>query len=154
MSALEEQRNFIEMQFAKFEDCLDTIKAEVTKNANDIKKLKADHKGLSTNLTKTEETFQSTCSRLEASTAELEDRSHRDNICIVNLPEKKKIENSNASGIVASSLFKWFPALAGEKLEVMRAHCIGPERNTRGSRRLICKMLRYTDRYRILKSEV
>lgn len=32
-SALMEQRTFIEMQFAKFEDRLDIIKTEVTKNS-------------------------------------------------------------------------------------------------------------------------
>ncbi len=38
-------------------------------------------------------------------------------------------------------------------MEVMRAHRIGPERSTdRGSRTLICKMLRYTDHDRILKA--
>ena len=74
-ATLAEQRTFIEMQFAKFEDRLDSIKTEVTKNSNNIKKLKVDHKELSTHFTKTEETFQNTCSKLEASIAELEDRS-------------------------------------------------------------------------------
>lgn len=97
-----------------------------------------------------EESFQKTCSRMEANIAELEDWSHRDNIHIINPPEK--IESSDALGFVSSSLPKWFPTLSGEKMELMRAHHIGPERTTGGSRTLICKMLRYTDRDQILKA--
>uniref|UniRef100_A0A8D0A8K2 L1 transposable element RRM domain-containing protein n=1 Tax=Sander lucioperca TaxID=283035 RepID=A0A8D0A8K2_SANLU len=148
-AAMKEQQTFIEKQFVKFEEQLDNIKTEVTTNSNEIKKLKTDHKGLSTQLAKSEQSFQTTCCKLEANITELEDRSWRDNIHIINLPEK--VENRDAAYFVSSSLTKWFPALNGEKMEVMRAHCIGPERNT-GSRTLICKMLRYTDRDRILKA--
>lgn len=115
---------------------LDNIKTEVTKNSNDIKKLKADHKGLSTQLAKSNQSVQTTSCKLEASIVELEDRSRRDNVRIINLPEKA--EKDDASGYVSSSLSKWFPTFAGVKIEVMRAHRIGPERNT-GSRTLICK---------------
>lgn len=54
-STMKEQKTFIEMQFANFEDLLDTINTEVMKNTNNIKKLKVDHKELSTQLTKTEQ---------------------------------------------------------------------------------------------------
>ena len=37
---MEEQQTFIEEQFAKFEERLDNIRAEVTKNSVEIKKLK------------------------------------------------------------------------------------------------------------------
>lgn len=144
-TAMKEQQSFIEKQFAKFEERLDNIKTEVTTNSNEIKKLKMDHKGLSTQLAKSEQSFQTKWCKLEANIAELEDRSHRDNIRIINLPEK--FENGDAADFVSSSLTKWFPALNGGKMEVMRAHRIGPERNT-GSRTLICKMLRYTHRDR------
>lgn len=43
-TALSEQQTFIESQFAKFEDRLDAIKMEVTRNSINIKKLKADQK--------------------------------------------------------------------------------------------------------------
>lgn len=89
-AALKEQRTFIEGQFVKFEDRLDSIKTEATMNTNDIRKLKTDHKGLLTHLTKTEETFQKTCCKLEVSIAEQEARSRRDNVCIINLPEKNR----------------------------------------------------------------
>uniref|UniRef100_A0A671Y240 L1 transposable element RRM domain-containing protein n=1 Tax=Sparus aurata TaxID=8175 RepID=A0A671Y240_SPAAU len=148
-TAMKEQQTFIEEQFAKFEERLDNIKAEVTKNSVEIKKLKTDHKGLSTQLTKSEQALQATCCKLEANIAELEDRSRRDNVRIINLPEK--VENGDAADFVSSSLSKWFPTLASGKMEVMRAHRIGPERNT-GSRTLICKMLRYIDRDRILRA--
>lgn len=148
-TAMKEQQAFIEKEFAKFEERLDNIRTEVTKNSNEIKKLKTDHKGLSTRLTKSEQSLQTTCCKLEADIAELEDRSRRDNVRIINLPEK--VEGGDVAGYVASSLPKWFPALTGERMEVMRAHRIGPERNA-GSRTVICKMLRYTDRDRILKA--
>lgn len=121
------------------------------RNAKDIMKLKADHKELSTQLANTEQSFQNTRSKLEASIVELEDRSRQDNVCIINLPEKA--ENGDAAGFISSSLPKWFPSLAGEKMEVMRAHCIGLECSaTGGPCTLICKMLRYMDHDRILKA--
>lgn len=86
---MKEQKTFIEMQFANFEDLLDTINTEVMKNTNNIKKLKVDHKELSTQLTKTEQFSQTTCYKLEASIAELENRSHEDNIRIINLQKKR-----------------------------------------------------------------
>lgn len=68
------------------------------------------------------------------------------------LTYQKKIESSDALGFVSSPFPKWFPSLADEKLEVMRAHRIGPECKTGGPWTLICKMLRYTDRDRILRA--
>lgn len=65
--------------------------------------------------------------KLEANIVELQDRSHRDNVCIINLPEK--VENSDAADFVSSLLTKWFPTLTGGKMEVMRAHRIGPDHN-------------------------
>lgn len=78
---------------------------------------------------------------MEANIAEFENQSRRNNICIINLPEK--IESSDVLGFVSSSLPKWFPTLSGEKMELMRAHHIVTECTTGGSRTLICKMLRY-----------
>lgn len=51
--ALKEQQVFIETEFTKLEDQPDTIEAVVTKNSN-IKKLRADQKGLNICLTKTD----------------------------------------------------------------------------------------------------
>ncbi len=128
-SALKEQQSFTEKQFGKFEEWLDTVRAEVSKNSTAIKKLKEDHKVLSTHVTKSE-SFQKSCSKIEASIAELEDRSCRDNIRIIKLPER--IE---ASEFISSSLPKWLPTLAGEKMEVMKAHRIGPRLDPEGSQR-------------------
>lgn len=68
---------------------------------------------------------------------------------IINPPEK--VENSDAVDFVSSSLTKLFSTLTGGKMEVMRAHRIGPDHHTR-SRTPICKMLCYTDRVHILKA--
>lgn len=51
--ALKEQQVFIETQFTKLKDQPHTVKAVVTKNSN-IKKLRADQKGLNVCLTETD----------------------------------------------------------------------------------------------------
>lgn len=66
------------------------------------------------------------------------------------MPEK--VEKSDPPDFISSSIPKWFPALAKEKFEVMRAHRIGPERNTGLPRIFMVKMLRFTDRDKLLKA--
>lgn len=68
------------------------------------------------------------------------------------LTHQKKIQDGDSPEYVSSSIPKWFPALAGEKMEVMRAHHIGPECSTSGPHTLICKILQYTDHNRIMKA--
>uniref|UniRef100_A0AAV2K3G5 Uncharacterized protein n=1 Tax=Knipowitschia caucasica TaxID=637954 RepID=A0AAV2K3G5_KNICA len=149
--ALEAQRVFIEKQFSKLDSKIEHFRAEVAKNTAEIKRLKADQKGTSSRITKVEDNFHNSWSALEMSIFELEDRSRRDNIRIINLPEN--VESGDVRTYLLTSLKKWLPALSGDNIEVMRAHRIGPERVTSGGpRTVICKMLRYTDRDRILKA--
>lgn len=148
--ALEEQRTFIENQFAKLDHKLEQFKADLVKNSNDIKLLKEENKGMNTTITRLSENCQSAWSKLEASIAEQEDRSRRDNIRIINLPENA--ETSNVRAHLLSVFPKWFPDLPADGVEVMRARRVGPERTSAGfPRTVICRMLRSTDRDRILK---
>lgn len=148
--SLKEQQAFIESQFANFVGRLGQIQSEVAVCTADIKKINNECTKLHTRITKVETVTTQKYEQMEAALAQQEDRSRRDNIRIVNLPESA--EGPNALAFITSSIPKWFPALASEKMEVMRAHRIGPPRQSGGSRTLICKMLRYTDRDRILKA--
>lgn len=88
---------------------------------------------------------------MEATLAQHEDKPRRDNIWLINQPEKS--EKSDPIGFISSSLPKWFPNVTDVKLEVMRAHGIGPERNGGQPRTLIFKMLLFTDRDKLLKHD-
>lgn len=147
-SALKEQHSFIETQLAKFEfeERLHTIRTKVTKNSTAIKKLKEDPQSVSHPLEQDGRIFP----KIEANIVELEDRSRRDNIRIISLPDK--IESGDTSDFVSSSLPKCFPTLASERLEVMRAHRIGPGCSTGRLLMLICKDATvHGSRSRILK---
>lgn len=63
-------------------------------------------------------------------------------------------EGSNAVQYITSNISKWFPELSEDRIEIMRAHRIPLPRNanTNSPRTLICKLLRFTDRERILKA--
>lgn len=124
-SVLNQQRVFIEEQFTKFENRLDKIHKEVSTNSKAI--AKTDH--ISHHVTRVEETFREKCSSMEATLAKHEDRSCRDNLRIISLPEK--VKKSDPLDFISSSIPKWFPVLAEEKFEVMRAQRISPESNTR-----------------------
>lgn len=76
---------------------------------------------------------------LEEKMADLEDRSRRNNVCIMN-PQ------------ILGSLPVWFPSLAEAKPEIMRAHRKGPLKKSGRPRTVIMKMLHYTDHDSILRS--
>ncbi len=51
---------------------------------------------------------------------DIEDRSRRNNVRLVGLPEGT--EGSNAAGFLRVNLSKWIPSLRGRDLEIDRAH--------------------------------
>lgn len=57
-SVVRGQQTLVEKQFTNSADRLNDIKVEVTENWNNIQKLSADHKGLTTHLIKTEGKLQ------------------------------------------------------------------------------------------------
>ncbi len=81
---------------------------------------------------------------------DMEDRSRRNNVRLVGLPEGA--EGSNAAGFLRVNLSKWIPSLKGRDIEIDRAHRVYD--GGRGSdrlRTLIFRVLRWHDRSEILK---
>lgn len=90
------------------------------------------------------------CTSLEDKLTDMEDRSRRDNVRVHGIPEST--ETSNPLAYLSSAIPKWFPELGS--VEIMRAHRVGAEKlDANGkptSRTLLLKLLRFTDRDRIL----
>ncbi|KAE8295331.1 hypothetical protein D5F01_LYC06257 [Larimichthys crocea] len=94
---------------------------------------------------KTENTIKSNKAKLvdyETKLADLEDRNRRDNVRILGI--SKGAEGPTASQFISANFLKWFPNLGEQRMEIMRAHHVGP-------RTLICKMLRYTQILHVLR---
>uniref|UniRef100_A0A8C9ZZF1 L1 transposable element RRM domain-containing protein n=1 Tax=Sander lucioperca TaxID=283035 RepID=A0A8C9ZZF1_SANLU len=86
---------------------------------------------------------------LRQKVAEMEDRSWRANLRLVGLPESA--EGENAIRFLQDNLPRWIPSLAGEKIEIQRAHRIFTTQDrTSHPRTLIFRLLRYQDREKIL----
>lgn len=90
------------------------------------------------------------CVTLENKVADLEDRSRRDNVRIHGVPENP--ETANPLAYLSDTIPKWFPELGS--VEIMRAHRVGPTREDANRkpvpRTLLLKLLRFTDRDKIL----
>ncbi len=81
---------------------------------------------------------------------DMEDRSRRNNVRLVGLPEG--VEGSDVAGFLRVNLPKWIPSLKGRNIEIDRAHCVYDVRkNSDRSRTLIFRVLRWHDRSEILK---
>ncbi len=88
--------------------------------------------------------------RLTKKMTDMEDRSRRNNLRLVELPEGA--EGSNVAGFLRVNLSKWIPSLKGRDIEIDRAHRIYD--GGRGSDRphtLIFRVLRWHDRSENLK---
>lgn len=85
---------------------------------------------------------------------EMEDRSRRNNLRLVNLPESAGAPNLKA--FVIANLPKWIPALAGQRIEIDRCHRVydgrtQPREEEQKPRTVIFHLLRYADRQAILQ---
>ncbi len=81
---------------------------------------------------------------------DIEDRSRRNNVWLVGLPEG--VEGSNAAGFLRVNLSKWIPSLKGRNNEIDRAHRVyDGGRDSDRPRTLIFRVLRWHDRSEILK---
>ncbi len=81
---------------------------------------------------------------------DMEDRSRRNNIRLVGLPEGA--EGSDVAGFLRVNLSKWIPSLKGRNIEIDRAHRVYDGRkNSDRPRTLIFRVLRWHDRSEILK---
>uniref|UniRef100_A0A672K4J5 L1 transposable element RRM domain-containing protein n=1 Tax=Sinocyclocheilus grahami TaxID=75366 RepID=A0A672K4J5_SINGR len=81
----------------------------------------------------------------------MEDRSRRNNVRLVGLPDGA--EGSDAAGFLTANLSKWIPALKGCDIEIEWAHRVydGRKSNSKRPRTLIFRVLRWQDRSAILK---
>ncbi len=81
---------------------------------------------------------------------DIEDRSRRNNVRLVGLPEWA--EGSDVAGFLRVNLSKWIPSLKGRNIENDRAHRVYDGRkNSDQPRTLIFRVLRWHDRLEILK---
>ncbi len=81
---------------------------------------------------------------------DMEDKSRRNNIRLVGLPEG--MEGSDVAGFLRINLSKWIPSLKGRDIEIDRAHRVYDGRkNSDRPRTLIFRVLRWHDRLEILK---
>ncbi len=88
--------------------------------------------------------------RLTEKMTDMEDKSRRNNIRLVGLPEG--MEGSDVAGFLRVNLSKWIPSLKGRNIEIDRAHRVYDGRKNSDRRRtLIFRVLRWHDRLEILK---
>ncbi len=88
--------------------------------------------------------------RLTEKMTDMEDRSRRNNVRLVGLPEGA--EGSNAVGFLRVNLSKWIPSLKGHDIEIDWAHHVyDGGRGSDRPRTLIFRVLRWHDRSEILK---
>ncbi len=88
--------------------------------------------------------------RLTEKMTDMEDKSRRNNIWLVGLPEG--MEGSDAAGFLRINLSKWIPSLKGRNIEIDRAQRVYDGRkNSDRPRTLIFRVLRWHDRLEILK---
>ncbi len=88
--------------------------------------------------------------RLTEKMTDMEDRSRRNNVQLVGLPEGA--EGSDAAGFLRVNLSKWIPSLKDRNIEIDRAHRVYDGRkNSDRPRTLIFRVLRWHDRSEILK---
>ncbi len=88
--------------------------------------------------------------RLTEKMTDMEDKSRRNNVRLVGLPEG--MEGSDVAGFLRINLSKWIPSLKGRNIEIDRAHRVYDGRkNSDRPRTLIFRVLRWHDRLEILK---
>ncbi len=88
--------------------------------------------------------------RLTEKMTDMEDKSRRNNVRLVGLPEG--LEGSDVAGFLRVNLSKWIPSLKGRNIEIDRAHRVYDGRkNSDRPHTLIFRVLRWHDRSEILK---
>lgn len=106
-TAMDKQREFMAAQFTGLNGRLDEIKAELSRCTKDVAKLRTDYSDLRKRVEKTEQITEDHKAKLvdyDAKLADLEDRSQRDNLRILGIPEG--VEGPNASHYISTSLQK------------------------------------------------
>ncbi len=87
--------------------------------------------------------------RLTEKMTDIEDRSRRNNMRLVGLPEGT--EGSNTAGFLRVNLSRWIPSLRGRDIEIRTHRVYDRRKNYDRPRTLIFRVLRWHDRSEILK---
>lgn len=161
-SVLEKQRGYFEPRLAQIQQMgkdndgkLSAIQTELSALTAGLSAIKSDIKALETAVGTNSSALDiqgQALNVMERKLADMEDRNRRCNIRVTGLEEG--LEGSNAIQFLTRSLPKWFPALAGLPIEIMRAHRIynDSSRNRGISQTLIFNVLRYPSRQAILNA--
>ncbi|KAL7405676.1 hypothetical protein ABVT39_005620 [Epinephelus coioides] len=118
-------------RFDRLETELEKMQATLTKHAEEIDKQRIISAKLRERLKKAEATASlqgESLEQIQSKLADLEDRSRRDNLRLIYLQEGE--EKGNALAYLSANIPKWFPKLAANPPELMRAHRIGPPRQS------------------------
>lgn len=132
LRSLKEQADIHAKQFSTVFNKIDNIQVSLRKNEKDTSSCLAE------------------VSKLQRKLNDLEDRSRRNNVRLVNLPTGA--EGDDPRGYLQKMLPNWIPALSSHNtpVEIDRAHRIYAT-NTSRPRTMIFRLLRYTDRQAILE---
>ncbi len=143
------------------------IKADIQATNNSVKELRVELEALASATKQTRDRVDSVqaaacedrsavtdlrnqLERLTKKMTDIEDRSRRNNVRLVGLPEGA--EGSDVAGFLRINLSKWIPSLKGRNIEIDRAHRVYDGRkNSDRPRTLIFRVLRWHDRSEILK---
>ncbi len=143
------------------------LRADIQATNNSVKELRAELEALASTTMQTRDRVDSVqaaaredrrtvtdlrnqLERLTEKMTDTEDRSRRNNVRLVGLPEGA--EGSDVAGFLRVNLSKWIPSLKGRNIEIDRAHRVYDGRKySDRPRTLIFHVLRWHDRSEILK---
>lgn len=155
--SLEKALVLIQKQMVENGDILRSLKEQADTHAKKFNTVFNKIDSIQTNLHKNEKDTK-TCltemTQLRKKLNDLEDRSRRNNVRLVNLPTGA--EGDDPRGYLQKMLPKWIPTLGstqGGRVEIDRAHRIfsNNSNNTSRPRTMIFRLLRYTDRQAVLE---
>ncbi len=174
--ALKEQQSTLDSVVASaVRDAVDSVltpalrelRADIQATNNSVKELRAELEALASAAKQTRDRVDSVqaaaredrrtvtdlrnqLEQLTEKMTDMEDRSRRNNVRLVGLPERAA--GSDAAGFLRVNLSKWIPSLKDRNIEIDRAHRVydGRKYSDRPST-LIFRVLRWHDRSEILK---
>ncbi len=127
------------------------LREDIKVTNKSVKELREELEAIATMAKQTRDRVDSVqLERLTEKMTDIEDRSRRNNVRLVGLPEGA--EGSNVAGFLRVNLSKWIPSLKGRDIEIDREHRMydGGKGSDR-PRTLIFRVLRWHDRSEILK---
>ncbi len=166
--ALKEQQSTLNLVVASaVRDAVDSVlipalrelREDIQATNNSVKELREELEAIATTAKQTRDRVDSVqtvtdlrnqLERLTEKMTDMEDRSRRNSVRLVGLPEGA--EGSNAAGYLRVHFSKWIPSLKGHDIEIDWAHRVyDGGRGSDRPRTLIFRVLRWHDRSEILK---